>query len=210
MNKENQLSLIEKFFSSNEETIIINQVNDEIGNFYLSVIKHYADKQSVKIDINDGNKTMASESDLFGLKKIEIFNISNTKKMAEVLNTQNKKIIFTDYKNFKKLNSKYNCINGYKYELDITFFIKAELKIDNDELLYFCKNNPVLLMSETSKYLINNNLYTSDQNFVEEKKHILNIRKAILEIKKRNLDIKGLYLNIKKEVVYKKLNFLIY
>ena len=44
------------------------------------------------------------------------------------------------------------------------FFIKDELKINNDELLYYCKNNPVLLFSEISKYLINNNQYSNDQS----------------------------------------------
>ena len=83
------------------------------------------------------------------------------------------------------------------------------LKINNDELLYFCKNNPALLISETSKYLINNNQYAKDQTLLEEKNHILNIRKSIFE-NKRNFNIKELYLNIKKEVNYKKLSFLTY
>ena len=45
MNKENQILLIEKFIKSNEETIIINQVNDDITIFYLYFIKYFADKQ---------------------------------------------------------------------------------------------------------------------------------------------------------------------
>ena len=50
----------------------------------------------------------------------------------------------------------------------ILFFIRDELKIDDDELLNYCKNNPVLLFSEISKYLINDK-YSSDQALVEEK-----------------------------------------
>ena len=68
----------------------------------------------------------------------------------------------------------------------------------------------MFLFSEISKYLINNNQYSSDQALFEEKNHILNIRKSIFEIKKNNLNIKSLYLNIKKEAEYKKLSFLIY
>ena len=210
MNNGNSISLIKKFFSTNEKTIIINQVNDEIGIFYLSIIKYYADEQGVKINIDDKNENAGNENDLFGLKKIKINNTTNTKKLITLLNTDHKKIIFTDYKNYKNLNTKYNCINGYKFELDLNFFIKDELKINNDELLYFCKNNPALLISETSKYLINKNRYASDQALVEEKNHILNIRKSIFEIKKNKLDIKNLYLNIKKEAEYKRLSFLIY
>ena len=209
MNNKNQLLLIEKFFLSKEETILINQVNEELGVFYLSLIKYYSDKKGAKIVIDDSNESMGIEDDLFGLKEIKILNITNTKKLSEILNTNNKKIIFTDYKNFKKLNSKYHCINGYKFELDIAFFIKNELKIDNDELMYFCKNNPALIISETSKFLINNQ-YNREQSLIEEKNHILNIRKSIFKIKSSNLNIKKLYLNIKSEAEYKKFNFLTY
>ena len=209
MKSKNQILLIENFFLPNEETILINQVNEELGVLYLSIIKYYADKEGVKLNINDGNETTGNENDLFGLKEIKILNITNTKKLTEILNTNNKKIIFTDYKNFKKLNSKYNCINGYKFESDVAFFIKNELKINNDELIFFCINNPALIISETSKFLINNQ-YACDQSLIEEKNHILNIRKSIFKIKSSNLNIKNLYLNIKSEAEYKKFSFLTY
>ncbi len=210
MNKVNQVLLIEKFLLSNQETLIINQVNDDYGLFYLSVIKYYADKDGIKINIDDDNRTLGTVNDLFGQKEINLFNITSTKKLTSLISLHIKKIIFTDYKNYKKLSSKYNCINGYKYENDIVFFIQIVLKINNDELLLYCKNNPMFLFSEISKYLINKNGYSSDQAIVEEKNHILNIRKTIFEIKKNSLNIKNLYLNIKQEAKYKKLSFLIY
>ena len=37
INKENQILLIEEFILSDEETIIINQVNDEIYLFLLGI-----------------------------------------------------------------------------------------------------------------------------------------------------------------------------
>ena len=209
MSYKSQLLLIENFIISEEETIIINQVSDEIGSFYLGVIKHYADRKNIKINFHNDNETIRSENDLFGNDEIKILITNNTKKITEATNTNNKKIIFTDYKNYKKFNSKFNCINGYNFDLDLTFFIKDELKINNEELLYFCKNNPALLISETSKYLINNNQYAKDQTLLEGKNHILNIRKSIFE-NKRNFNIKELYLNIKKEAKYKKLSFLTY
>ena len=210
MNKRSQILLIENFLISNEETLLINQVSDELGIFYLSIIKYYADKQGIKIKVDDNNETIGSEDDLFGQKEIKILNITNTKKLTTTLNSNKKKIIFTDYKNYKKLSDNFNCINSYKFEHDITFFIRNELKIENDELLYYCKNNPVLLISEVSKYIINNNQYSSDQNLIDEKNHILDIRKSIFENKKNNFNIKNLYLNIKKEAEYKKLSFLTY
>ena len=210
MNKRSQLLLIEKFLISNEETILINQVSEELGIFYLSIIKYYADKQGIKINVDDNYETMGSEDDLFGQREIKIYFITNTKRLSAAINSVKKKIIFTDYKNYKKLNANFKSINGYQFEYDIVFFIRDVLKINNDELLYYCKSNPVLLFSEISKYLINQNLYSSDQTLVDEKNHILDIRKSIFEIKKNNFNIKNLYLNIKKEAEYKKLSFLTY
>ena len=210
MNRGSQILLIKKFIISNEETLLINQVNDEFGIFYLSIIKYYADKQGTKINVDDNNGTIGAEDDLFGQKEIKIYSITNTKKLAAALDSFNKKIIFTDYKNYKKMNANFNSINGYQFEHDIIFFIRDELKINNDELLYYCKNNPVLLFSEISKYLINNNQYSSDQTLMNEQNHILDIRKSIFENKKNNFNIKNLYLNIKKEAEYKKLSFLTY
>ena len=210
MNRGSQILLIKKFLISNEGTLLINQVNDEFGIFYLSIIKYYADKQGTRINVDDNNGTIGAEDDLFGQKEIKIYSITNTKKLAATLDSLKKKIIFTDYKNYKKMNANFNSINGYQFEHDIVFFIRDELKINNDELLYYCKNNPVLLFSEISKYLINNNQYSSDQTLMNEKNHILDIRKSIFENKKNNFNIKNLYLNIKKEAEYKKLSFLTY
>ena len=210
INKNSQILLIEKFIISNEETLLINQVSEELGIFYLDIIRYYADKQNIKINIDEINKPIGAVEDLFGQKEIKIFHITNTTKLTTAINSTNKKIIFTDYKNYKKLNANFKSINGYQFEYDIIFFIRDVLKINNDELLYYCKNNPVLLFSEISKYLINQNLYCSDQTLVDEKNHILDIRKSIFEIKKNNFNIKNLYLNIKKEAEYKKLSFLTY
>ena len=210
MNKENQISLIEKFISSNEKNIIINQVNEEYGLFYLTVIKYFAKKKNIQLNFDSNEDKIGNEDDLFGQQEIKIFNITNTKKITITLESNFKKIIFTDYKNYKKYIANYNCINGYKFIFDIKFFINNELKINNDELLQYCNNNPTFLFSETSKYLINNIRYTKDQALFEEKNHILNIRKSVFEIKRTSFNIKNLYFNIKKEAEYKRLNFLTY
>ena len=206
INKFSQISLIREFIESNENTILINQINEDITILYLYFISYFADEQGVKIN----KETKETEEDLFGEKRIQIFSITSQKKLNDALDMRDQKIVFTDYKNYKKVDSKITKINSYQYEKDISFFIKEELNINNDELIYFCKNNPVLFFSETSKYLINNNEYSNDQSLIEEKNHILDIRKKIYEIKRNNSDIKSLYQNIKKEANYKKLNFLTY
>jgi len=210
MNKKDQILLIKEFIGSNEETLLINQVNDEIAIFYLSVIKYYANNQAIKLDTDAYTDIKAFASDLFGTKIIQIYNVTNTKKIEALLDVKSKKLIFTDYKNYKRLNSKFNCINGYQFDNDIAFFIRSELGINNDELLDYCQNNAALLFSETSKYLINSDHYSSDRSLIEDKNHILEIRKTIFENKRNSVDIKNLYQNIKKEAEYKKLSFLTY
>jgi hypothetical protein len=210
MNKKNQISIIKEFINSNEETLLINQVNDDISMFYMGVLKYYANDHGVKISNDPDTDFGFLDEDLFGTRIILSFNITSAKKLSDILDVNSKKIIFTDYKNYKKFSLKFNSINGYQFENDIVFFIKNELNIHNEELLDYCKNNAALLFSETSKYLINNNLYSRDRSLIEEKNHILDIRKSIFENKRNNLNIQILYQNIKKEAEYKKLNFLTY
>ena len=208
MNKKNQISLIEDFINSPDENILINQVNDDIAMFYLTVIEYYSKKNNIKIDIAANTEGKITGDDLFGTKLIQIFTITNTKKLDDVLKNSYKKIIFSDYKNYKKLSLNLKCINGYQFENDVVFFIKNILGIQNDDLIYYCKNNTALLFSETSKYLVNSNLYSRDRFLIDDKNHILDIRKSIFENKKNNFDVKKLYQNIKKEAAYKKLSFL--
>jgi len=76
MNKVSQILLIKKFLISNEETLLINQVSDELGIFYLSIIKYFADKQGTKINVGDNNEDIGAEVDLFGQKEIKIYIIT--------------------------------------------------------------------------------------------------------------------------------------
>lgn len=208
MNKENQIIAIKKFINSKEKTLLVNQVNEDIALFYLMIIKHFAKHEGIQLNHNAHTDGMAAEEDLFGTVTIHIFNITNLKTLDTFLNSHHKKIIFTDYKNYKRLSSKANCINGYQFENDMTFFIRDELNIQNDELLYYCKNNTALLFSETSKYLINSVQYSSDRSIVEEKNNILDIRKKIFAAKRNSIHFQSLYESIKKEVEYKKFSFL--
>jgi hypothetical protein len=210
MNKKNQISLIKEFINSPDKNILINQVNDDIAMFYLTVIEYYSKRNETKVNITAPTDDIVAGDDLFGTKLIQILTITNSKKLDVVLKDSNKKIVFTDYKNYKKLNLKLQSINGYQFENDLIFFIKNVLSINNDDLIHYCKNNTALLFSETSKYLVNSNHYSSDRSLADDKNHILDIRKSIFENKRKNFDVKDLYQNIKKEAAYKKLSFLTY
>jgi hypothetical protein len=123
MNKKNQISLIKEFINSNEDNILINQVNDEIAIFYLGIIKHYANYQGIKV-IDTNTDAIVAEDDLFGTKTIQAFSISNTKKLESILDVHTKKIVFTDYKNYKRLNSKFIVSMDINLKMILIFLLK--------------------------------------------------------------------------------------
>ena len=208
MSKENNIIKLKEFIKSQEKLLFINQVNEELAILYLNILNHFSQNMGFKIIKNTSFEDDGGIDDLFGVNKLQVFTSTNQKNIEKILTTSSKLIIFTDYKNYKKFYLKFNSINGYQFEKDIAFFIKNELNIDNDELIFYCITYPVLLFSETSKYLINENNYIKDQGLIEEKNHILEIRKSIFEIKRNGYNIKNLYQSLKKEVIYKKFNFL--
>ena len=196
-------------FLINDEnnSLLINQVNDEIGSFYLYVIIYLSKSLGINISFNNETDNMSDNSDLFGLKKIHIFNLTSSKKIDKLLLSREKLIIFIDYKNFKKYQKNYQTINGYNFSNDLKVFIKNTLKIENQNLLEICLKNPQLILSETSKYLINKDNYLKDVSIHIEVNKILEIRKNIFELK-RNENLQQLFSAIKEEVKYKKFNFL--
>ena len=77
INKFSQISLIREFIESNENTILINQINEDITILYLYFISYFADQQGVKIN----TETKVTEEDLFEEKRIQIFSITSQKKL---------------------------------------------------------------------------------------------------------------------------------
>tara|TARA_B100001109_G_C18860831_1_gene473896 strand:+ start:3021 stop:3638 length:618 start_codon:yes stop_codon:yes gene_type:complete len=203
----NNIGTLKKYLNSTNSNLIINQINEEINEAYIRIIEYFARKHCIKISFENFN---VNNNNLFGDIHLQIIYCTNAKKLNEILNSSEKKIIFTDYKNFKKINSDCIKINSYQHESDISLFAQEEFLVNNNELINFCRNNPALLFSELTKYSINEKNYISDSQLYPENNHITNLRKIIFNLKKENLNIKSLYLNIKKEAYYKKLNFLIY
>lgn len=210
LNKKSNIKYLNTFLSDNNNSLIINCVNDEIEELYKGFIRHFVKKLNINISFEEKEKVNYYESDLFNNTVIRVFKSQSINKVEELMKIKEKKIILTDYKIYKKYINKNSTLNGYEYESDIKNYIKSDLKINNDYLLFYCINNPVFLFSEISKFLINDCNYVNDKNIQKELNHILEIRKEIFSIKRSSLDIKQLYQKIKFESQYKKFNFLIY
>lgn len=206
--KINQIKELKNFFNSSIKNLLINQSTEEINQLYYNFIKHYCERNKYQLIFDE--RYTSTSNDLFEITKIKIIRSNNEKKINEYLDSHEKKILFLEYRLFKKLKNKFKFINSYQYETDINDFITKELQIENKELINFCKINPIALFSETSKYLVNNDRYVTDQVLKDQKSQILNIRKSIYELKIKKLDIKNLYSRIKVEALIKKFNFLIY
>lgn len=206
-NKNTQINQLKNFIKSTENNLLIHEFNDRVIAFYNNLIKNFANDNNFKISTDENEELV---SDLFGSQRLNIYKTTNLKKIENLIKNNNKKIIITDYKNYKKYKNILLTINTYEFEQDIKVYIQDELKINNNDLILFCKNNPLLVFSETSKYLINDINYINDQKIIEDKNHILDIRKSIYSFKKNTSAIKDLYTYIKDEAKYKKLNFLVY
>ena len=201
---------ISNFLNKEENNyLLINQVSDEIGIFYLHVIQFFSTSTGININLNADVDNISTNNDLFELKKINVFNTTSTKKLDQILSSNDKSIVFSDYKNFKKYQKNYQTINGYNFSNDLKTFVKETLKIENQSLIEICIKNPQLILSETSKYLLNKDNYLKDMAIDFEVNKILEIRKKIFELK-RSDNIQKLFLAIKEEVNYKKFSFLTY
>ena len=201
---------ISNFLNMEENNyLLINQVSDEIGIFYLHVIQFFSTSSGININLNADVDNISTNNDLFELKKINVFNTTSTKKIDQILSSNDKSIVFSDYKNFKKYQKNYQTINGYNFSNDLKTFVKETLKIENQSLIEICIKNPQLILSETTKYLLNKDNYLKDMAIDSEVNKILEIRKKIFELK-RSDNIQKLFLAIKEEVNYKKFSFLTY
>ena len=209
--KKNNIELIESFLSSTKDkTLLINEVNDEIYSFYNYVIKEFSNKLDIRVINNINPDNIKNSNELFIDRKVNIFDLNNAKRIEEVAGKEFQKIIFTDYKNYKKLYGKYRTINGYEFERDLKIFFKNYNDIQNEELISYCLSHPYFTLSELSKYKINKSNYSTYPIKSDTHNFILQIRKEIFMLKKTNTNIKELFNKLKNEVKYKKFSFLTY
>ena len=206
----NNISQIKDFIiNENESKMIINQVSDSIGLFYTSVITNFCEAEKIRV-VKDSSLEIIDSQNLFFDKEIKLFFSNNKNLVTKILEMNDKTIVVSDYKTFKQFTNRTLSINGYEYHDDIKNYIKNEHKVDDLDLIEFCITNPHLTFSEISKYLINNYGYIKDTSISEKNNFILDLRKELFDLKRNNGNIKSIYENLKKEIRYKKFNFLTY
>ena len=208
MIRKNNIHLIEDFLKSDDKNLLINQVSDEIGCFYQTVVKEISKGSGIQILYRSDIEIDNSE-DLFGAQKIYIYASTNSKQIEEITKKNRRGIILTDYKTYKKYQKSLITINGYQFKEDLKYFLKI-INIDNTGLYSYCLSLPHLAFSEISKYKINNLNYSSDPVINGIDNFVLNIRKDIYKLKKSDINLKQLFDQLKREVKYKKFSFLTY
>ena len=206
----NNISKIKDFIiNENENKMIINQVSDNIGLFYTSVITYFCEAEKIRV-VKNSSLEVTDSQNLFFDKEIKLFFSNNKNVVTKILEMNDKIIVISDYKTFKQFTNRTLSVNGYEYHSDIKNYIRNEHKVDNLKLIEFCITNPHLAFSEISKYLINSYGYIKDTGISEKNNFILDLRKKLFDLKRNNRNIKSIYQNLKKEIKYKKFNFLTY
>ena len=206
---KNNIELLETFLSSNDkQVILVNQVSEEIKFFYDYVIKYFAKNLGIKINNIDNRSNVTKTWSLFEVRDVFIYSLTNSNQIKEISDINSSKIIFTDYKNYKKFKKDYVTINGYDYSEDIKYFFKNYYAIIDEKLVNYCTLHPYLIFSEVSKYIINKVDYSSEAVESDKTNFILEIRKEIFKLKKSEIDARNLFFKLKDEAKYKKFNFL--
>ena len=206
----NNISKIKDFIiNENESKMIINQVSDNIGLFYTNVITNFCDAEKIRV-VKNSSIEITDSQDLFLEKEIKLFFSNNKNLITKMLETNDRIIVVSDYKTFKEFTNRTLSVNGYEYQNDIKNYIRNEREVDDLNLIEFCITNPHLAFSEISKYLINSYGYVRDTGISEKNDFILDLRKELFYLKRNNRNIKSIYENLKKEIKYKKFNFLTY
>ena len=203
------LEKIEQFLDNKQNNILlINQVSEEIGLFYLSVISYEASKKNLNLK-NFADKSSHQSSDLFLSEPIYYVYSNSLKEVSNLTTSTKKLIIISDYKNFKKYSKSVASINGYQYQDDINIFISKEIPSVNNSNLAFLKSYPYMVVSEILKIQINDKNYFFQGENESDKFTILDLRRRVLILKKEG-KIKSLFNVIKNEVLIKKFSFLTY
>ncbi|MDB0031782.1 hypothetical protein N9E32_00670 [Alphaproteobacteria bacterium] len=201
----NNISTIKNFVFEEKETeaLLCNILSNELKLFYIYIIEYFCKKTNVAFRSNVENH---QTNDLF-MKSLQLFETTSEKNLIELSNGE-KKIVFTNYKLFKKYQKNKYTLNSYLFKNDLNVFLKDYLGINEKFVYDKILEYPYLIFSEVFSYKINNNQSLISKEINND--FILNIRKELFNLKRLDKDIKKIYSKIKEEFKYKKFSFLIY
>lgn len=196
--------VVERFLSDNNNIIFGIYIDQQTSIFYQYFIKKILSKKGISLkkvdyinDINEGliNLFQGNNNLYISFKKLKY--------------TGKEKLInFLPYKDVKKYKNT-QLINAYEVGKDIKFLMINDGLENEHELFEYLKLNPHMVESEIEKSLINKkNAFFDNHNM--SKDDIQSIRMEIFKSKKSSFDLRKILGLIKKEVILKKFNFLIY
>ncbi len=197
--------IIERFLKDKKSNIIFGiNIDEQTSIFYQYFIKEILFQNKILLkkifDINEINQNSISlfeenSSVYISFKKIKY-------------EGKEKLINFLPYKDVKKYMSS-GIINSYEIDKDIKFILQNNNLENEGELFEYLKLNPHMIETEIQKLLINKeDVVFSNGEILKD--DIFSLRMEIFKVKKSKIDLRKLLGLLKKEVLIKKFNFLIY
>ena len=197
--------ILEKFLKDKKSNIIFGiNIDEQTSIFYQYFIKEILFQNKILLKkINDINEINQDSISLFEENNLVYISFKKIKYEGK-----EKLINFLPYKDVKKYMSS-GIINSYEIDKDIKFILQNNNLENEGELFEYLKLNPHMIETEIQKLLINKkDVVFSNGEILRD--DIFSLRMEIFKAKKSKIDLRKLLGLLKKEVLIKKFNFLIY
>lgn len=197
--------ILEKFLKDKKNSIIFGiNIDEQTSIFYQYFIKEILFQNKILLKkINDINEINQDSISLFEENNLVYISFKKIKYEGK-----EKLINFLPYKDVKKYMSS-GIINSYEIDKDIKFILQNNNLENEGELFEYLKLNPHMIETEIQKLLINKkDVVFSNGEILRD--DIFSLRMEIFKAKKSKIDLRKLLGLLKKEVLIKKFNFLIY
>ena len=197
--------ILEKFLKDKKSNIIFGiNIDEQTSIFYQYFIKEILFQNKILLKkINDINEINQDSISLFEENNSVYISFKKIKYEGK-----EKLINFLPYKDVKKYMSS-GIINSYEIDKDIKFILQNNNLENEGELFEYLKLNPHMIETEIQKFLINKkDVVFSNGEILRD--DIFSLRMEIFKAKKSKIDLRKLLGLLKKEVLIKKFNFLVY
>ena len=205
INLSENAKILEKFLKDKKNSIIFGiNIDEQTSIFYQYFIKEILFQNKILLKkINDINEINQDSISLFEENNLVYISFKKIKYEGK-----EKLINFLPYKDVKKYMSS-GIINSYEIDKDIKFILQNNNLENEGELFEYLKLNPHMIETEIQKFLINKkDVVFSNGEILRD--DIFSLRMEIFKAKKSKIDLRKLLGLLKKEVLIKKFNFLIY